>query len=104
MHGNINSLLKLSEVLTRPCVHVYVRVCVLFLSFILPSIAFQESSSSNTVAFMHQMIPHHENAVNMARILLQNPGDEELDEEVGNRHSASGSLTKTQPLFSIYRS
>ncbi|CAN0311029.1 unnamed protein product, partial [Laminaria digitata] len=32
---------------------------------------------------MHQMIPHHENAVNMARILLKNPGDgEELDEEV----------------------
>lgn len=32
---------------------------------------------------MHQMIPHHENAVNMARVLLKNPGDEELDEEVG---------------------
>ncbi|CAM9751235.1 unnamed protein product, partial [Choristocarpus tenellus] len=43
----------------------------------------QADSSSNTVAFMHQMIPHHENAVNMAKILLKNPGDEELDEEVG---------------------
>lgn len=42
----------------------------------------QEVATSNTVAFMHQMIPHHENAVNMARVLLKNPGDEELDEEV----------------------
>ncbi|CAM9993977.1 unnamed protein product, partial [Ectocarpus sp. 13 AM-2016] len=39
-------------------------------------------ATSNTVAFMHQMIPHHENAVNMARVLLKNPGDEGLDEEV----------------------
>ncbi|CAM9664286.1 unnamed protein product, partial [Ascophyllum nodosum] len=31
---------------------------------------------------MHQMIPHHENAVNMAKVLLLNPGDEDLDEEV----------------------
>ena len=31
---------------------------------------------------MHQMIPHHENAVNMARVLLKNPGEEALDEEV----------------------
>lgn len=31
---------------------------------------------------MQQMIPHHENAVNMARILLKNPGEDELDEEV----------------------
>eukprot|EP00903_Cladosiphon_okamuranus_P021168 g19444.t1 len=42
----------------------------------------RESAHSNTVAFMHQMIPHHENAVNMARVLLKNPGDEDLDEEV----------------------
>eukprot|EP00752_Nemacystus_decipiens_P006571 g5917.t1 len=41
----------------------------------------KEAASSNTVAFMHQMIPHHENAVNMARVLLKNPG-ETLDEEV----------------------
>lgn len=42
----------------------------------------QESSASNTVVFMQQMIPHHENAMNMARILLKNPGNEDLNEEV----------------------
>lgn len=42
----------------------------------------QASTASNTVIFMQQMIPHHENAVNMARILLKHPGDEGLDDEV----------------------
>ena len=36
---------------------------------------------------MHQMIPHHENAVNMAKVLLKNPGDEDLDEEVNRERS-----------------
>ena len=36
---------------------------------------------------MHQMIPHHENAVNMAKVLLLNPGDEDLDEEVNQIRS-----------------
>ena len=36
---------------------------------------------------MHQMIPHHENAVNMAKVLLKNPGDEDLDEEVNREGS-----------------
>ena len=36
---------------------------------------------------MHQMIPHHENAVNMARVLLMNPGDEDIDEEVNQIRS-----------------
>lgn len=33
-----------------------------------------------TETFMHQMIPHHQNAVNMAKLLLKTePGDEELE-------------------------
>ena len=33
-----------------------------------------------TVTFMHQMIPHHQNAVNMAKMLLRTePGDDELE-------------------------
>ena len=32
------------------------------------------------VTFMHQMIPHHQNAVNMAKMLLRTePGDDELE-------------------------
>ncbi|CAM9200341.1 unnamed protein product [Discosporangium mesarthrocarpum] len=43
----------------------------------------QAPSASNAVAFMRQMIPHHENAVNMAKVLLKEPG-EELDPEVND--------------------
>jgi len=44
-----------------------------------------EEHSNPLVVFMHQMIPHHENAVNMARIALKHAekaegfGDEDLD-------------------------
>lgn len=78
---NTHECKTLASPSSRVClVDVCVWVCVRPLFCV--SIASQESSSSNTVAFMHQMIPHHENAVNMARVLLKNPGDEELDEEV----------------------
>jgi len=32
--------------------------------------------------FMQQMIPHHTNAVNMARLLLKFPDEEEMDEDL----------------------
>jgi len=34
-----------------------------------------EQTGSPLVVFMHQMIPHHENAVNMAKIALKHGGD-----------------------------
>ena len=38
-----------------------------------------EPNESNIVLFMQQMIPHHENAVNMAKLLLKQSTQEELD-------------------------
>ena len=37
-------------------------------------------ADGKAVTFMHQMIPHHQNAVNMAKMLLKTePGDDELE-------------------------
>ena len=51
---------------------------------------------------MHQMIPHHENAVNMARVLLLNPGDEDLDEEV-NQYDLKSIMDVGESWISIER-
>ena len=51
---------------------------------------------------MHQMIPHHENAVNMARILLNNPGDGvELDEEVSEKKNALDAHEQDDSWYSL---
>ncbi|CAM9620405.1 unnamed protein product [Chrysoparadoxa australica] len=42
-----------------------------------------ETNADPVATWMHQMIPHHDNAVNMAKILLKTEGDN-LDDEVAD--------------------